>query len=49
VRLRYLLGREAEYLKRGSIDEDGAGNITYEIERSRADLLLLQVGLLFRF
>jgi hypothetical protein len=49
VRLRYLLGGEAEYLKRGSIDQDQAGNITYEVERSRTDLLLPQVGLLFRF
>lgn len=49
VRLRYLFGREAEYLKRGSIRELDGGQIVYDVERSRTDLLLPQVGLTFRF
>jgi hypothetical protein len=49
ARLRYLRGGEADYLKRGSISQDSAGNLTYEVERSRTDLLLPQLGLVVRF
>ncbi len=49
VSLRYLRGGEAEYLRRGSIREGQDGSLIYDIERSRTDLLLPQVGVVFRF
>lgn len=49
ARLRYLAGGVAEYLKRGSIRQDNGGDLIYDVERSRTDLLLPQVGLTFRF
>jgi len=49
VRLRYLEGGEAEYLRRGSIQQDSRGNLTYDVSRSRTSLLLPQVGLAFQF
>ena len=49
VRLRYLLGQEADYLKRGSIREDEQGNLVFDVERSRTNLLMPQVGVTFIF
>jgi hypothetical protein len=49
VRLRYLFGQPAEYLRRGSIREDSQGNLTYDVERSRTNLLIPQVGVAYRF
>lgn len=48
LRARYLLGGEAEYLKRGSIETDN-GNFTYDIDRSRTDLLSFHIGIGARF
>jgi len=45
VRLRYLRGQEAEFLKRGSVREDASGNLVFDVERSRTDLLMPQVGI----
>jgi hypothetical protein len=49
ARLRYVFGSEAEYLKRGSIREDVDGRLTFDVERSRTDLLLPQIGVTLRF
>ncbi|MEW5925236.1 MAG: outer membrane beta-barrel protein [Candidatus Zixiibacteriota bacterium] len=48
LRLRYLIGGEAEYLKEGSIlVEDG--QVFYDISKSKTDMLLAQIGLTFEF
>ncbi|MFC1499756.1 hypothetical protein ACFL6T_01910 [Candidatus Zixiibacteriota bacterium] len=44
IGLRYLLGSEADYLKRGSIERVD-GNIRFDIERSRTDIIQLMIGL----
>lgn len=41
---RYLFGREAEYLKKGSIRREN-GEAFYDIQKSRTDLLYFKVGL----
>ena len=48
LKFRYLLGTEADYLKKGSIKRE-LGNITYIVNTSRTDLLLYQIGLVFQF
>lgn len=48
IGFRYLLGSEAEYLKEGSIRR-GNGKVTYEVERSRTDLLVPHLGVRFAF
>lgn len=48
LRSRYLLGGEAEYLKRGSIITEN-GNLVYDIDRSRTDLLSFHIGFGVRF
>lgn len=39
----YLLGSEAEYLKKGSIRREG-GRVTYDITRSNTDMVIAQIG-----
>lgn len=48
LRLRYLIGGEAEYLKEGSITvvENEA---VYDISKSKTDILTAQIGLTFEF
>lgn len=48
LRLTYLMGSEAEYLKKGSIDRSG-GNLIYNIERSETDFLIPSIGVRFVF
>lgn len=45
---RYLLGGNAEYLKKGSIRREN-GQVTYDITRSRTDLVMPQIGVTFVF
>lgn len=45
---RYLNGSEAEYLREGSIVVNN-GNVTYDTLQSRTDMLVLQIGFIFRF
>lgn len=45
---RYMAGGEAQYLKKGSIRRSG-GVVTYDITRSKTDLLAVHVGLTFAF
>lgn len=49
ARLRYVRGGEANYLRRGSITEQPDGTLEFDVERSRTDLLLPQLGLTIRF
>lgn len=48
TKLRYLRGGEAIYLRRGSIIREG-GEVILDFQRSRTDVLSLQVGVTFRF
>ncbi len=48
LRGRYIWGGEAEYLKEGSIRRE-TGTVEYDIERSKTDMLLLQIGVSLRF
>ena len=43
LKVRYLLGTEAEYLKEGSVTIDN-GNVYYDVSKSKTDLLITQVG-----
>jgi hypothetical protein len=47
-RTRYLLGGEAEYLKKGSIRRE-SGRVVYDINRSKTNLLTFQFGVAVRF
>jgi len=49
LRLRYLMGTEADYLKKGSIERDRSGTVIYDIHTSRTDFLLPFVGISFVF
>ena len=46
--VRYLKGGEAEYLKKGSVHRE-AGDVVYDVYRSRTDLLKVNIGLTFNF
>ncbi len=48
LRARYILGGEAEYLREGSIQRDN-GNLIFDVERSRTDLLTFHIGIVFQF
>ena len=45
---RYLFGGEAEYLQKGSIRREN-GEVTFDVDRSRTDLLIPQLGVSFVF
>jgi hypothetical protein len=47
-RTRYLLGGEAEYLKKGSIRRE-VGRVVYDINKSKTNLLTFQFGVAIRF
>lgn len=46
TKLKYLFGREAEYLKKGSMRVEN-GDLFFDTKRSRTDLLGIHVGLVF--
>lgn len=46
--LRYMYGREAEYLQEGSITRNN-GNVTYDVTESETDLLYFKFGVNFTF
>lgn len=48
ARVRYLFGSEARYLKKGGIVEENGG-LVYVYDESRTDMLLPQLGVVFRF
>ncbi len=45
---RYLYGNEAEYLKKGSITAEN-GNVTYDVSKSRTNMMMIQLGFVLRF
>ncbi len=46
---KYLWGSKAEYLKKGSIIRYPDGSISYDVLRSKTDMLLPQIGIRVRF
>lgn len=48
LKVRYLLGTEAEYLKEGSVTIDN-GNVYYDVSKSKTDLLITQLGVMVYF
>lgn len=48
LRGRYLVGGEAEYLKEGSIRREN-GRVTYDVQKSKTDLITVQLGVALRF
>jgi len=46
--VRYLFGREASYLKEGSIKREN-GQVTFEVTESKTDILVAQIGIGLRF
>lgn len=50
VRGRYMFGREAEYLQKGSIDVDQEnGEVFYDVSQSKTDLLHIKIGVIVNF
>ncbi len=47
LRVRYLFGNEAEYLKEGSINVDENDNIIYDVNKSDTDFVSYHLGVLF--
>ncbi|MEP0862146.1 MAG: hypothetical protein HRF52_11995 [Ignavibacterium sp.] len=45
---RYLFGSEAEYLKQGSVEIQN-GQVSYDVSRSKTDLITIHAGLIFYF
>jgi len=48
LRMRYLIGGEAEYLKEGSISYEGL-QVIYDVSESKTDLMTAQIGVTFEF
>jgi hypothetical protein len=48
LRMRYISGGEAEYLKKGSIRRED-GKVSYDIIKSKTDLLTAQIGVILEF
>ena len=46
--IHYLFGGQAEYLSKGAIRTEN-GNVVYEVNRSRTDLLVTNIGIGFSF
>jgi hypothetical protein len=49
LKVSYLNGTDAQYLKEGSIRYVGAGKVEYDVLKSRTDLLGIHIGLIFNF
>ena len=49
LKVRYLYGGKAEYLKEGAIRIDEYDNVIYDISKSTTDLMLYQIGVVFSF
>jgi len=49
LKVRYLYGGEAEYLKKGAVSIDEHSNVSYDISKSTTDLMLYQIGVVFSF
>jgi hypothetical protein len=50
LKARYLFGSEAEYLKEGSVKvKEGTLNVTYDVSKSKTDLLQIHLGVVAYF
>jgi len=49
LKVRYLYGGEAKYLKEGAVSIDEHSNVSYDISKSTTDLMLFQIGAVFSF
>jgi hypothetical protein len=49
LKVIYVRGGNAEYLKEGSISNDGNGNVIYDISESSTDMLTISVGVAIDF
>lgn len=49
LNLKYLLGSEAEYLKKGSITRTPGQPLTYDVLKSNTDILLFNIGVSVTF
>lgn len=48
LRARYMFGREAEYLQKGSIEVED-GEVFYDVYQSKTDLLHIKIGVVVNF
>ncbi len=48
LKVRYLMGTEAEYLKEGSVNIQD-GHVYYNVSKSKTDLLITQLGVMVYF
>ncbi len=48
LKVRYLMGTEAEYLKEGSVDIQN-GHVYYNVSKSKTDLLITHLGVIAYF
>ncbi len=49
LKIRYLYGGEAEYLKKGAVSAGESGKVNYDISESRTDMMLYQIGVAVGF
>ena len=49
LKVRYLFGSEAEYLKEGSVTIDNNRQVHYDVSRSKTDLLTAHIGAVVYF
>ncbi len=49
LKVRYLYGDEAEYLREGAISIDENSRIHYDVSKSKTDLMLFQLGVVCNF
>lgn len=49
IKVNYLYGSEAEYLKEGSIRYLGNGKVAYDVLKSKTDLLGIHLGIIMEF
>ena len=46
---RYVIGGEAEYLKKGSIERPSPGVVTHEVIKSKTDMVRMHIGVVVSF
>jgi hypothetical protein len=49
LRGRYMFGREAEYLQKGSIQRTDDGEVIYDVSQSTTNLLHIKLGVVVNF
>lgn len=49
IKVNYLYGSEAEYLKEGSIRNLGKGKVACDVLKSKTDLLGIHLGIIMEF